>query len=101
MPQHNWRTEIIKQSEHDELLDYIEVEPGPAMRGHLSDFFNQRGVLVFLLVHHRPSGLSSRAPVRKEQRRYTAQYDREWLTLEEATKRMRRDLEGRWRPRTI
>lgn len=90
----SWRTEIIKESENDELLDYIDVEPGPEMRGHLRAFFESPGGAVYLLVHYRPSGLCRRARIQKDPRTFRAMYDGQWLTLEEAAKRMKRELEA-------
>lgn len=91
-----WRVEALTVDPRtDEIVDWIAVNPGPTMRGWLGSKF-QPGVaarpIPELRVVYVKTGQGKKAQIVKDGRWYRARYNGELLTLEAATKMMKKDL---------
>jgi hypothetical protein len=94
-----WKVEaVLYDPKAEEQLDWIEIAPGPTMRGWLGDKFSPciGGVMAravtFLMVTRLSSGATKQARIIKDRRKYRARYNGELLTLEAAVKMMKEEL---------
>lgn len=94
-----WKIEaVLYDPKADEQLDWIDSNPGPAMRGWLASKFSPAigGVrgrsMVMLMTTHLPSGATRQGRIMKDGRRYRVRYNGELLTLEAAVKMMKEEL---------
>ena len=92
-----WRVEGLSvDSENGEILDWVALNPGPAMRAwfgnQLKPGIGPSHESIMLSVIDLSTGKGLRAKVIKDRRRYRAKYNGELLTLEAATKMMKEDL---------
>lgn len=93
----SWNIEVIRRrTDGSGEIDWVRVNPGPAMRGHVGSWFRP-GIAgpsteVVLKVTHVPSLRAEEAVIIKDRRRFRARHKGELLTLEAAAKMMKEEL---------
>jgi len=93
-----WKVEVTRRFV-DEDMDWFTGNPGPEMRGRIGSWFKP-GVggpdwTAWLRVVRLATGEMKEAKISKDGRRYTARFQGQDLTLEEATKKMKEELRTR------
>jgi hypothetical protein len=92
-----WKIEGVRRlTKTDEDIEWFECNPGPSFRAQLRPWW-QPGLAgpdykVVLRVIYLATGQVREARINKDSRTFRAYYDGAYLTLEEATKKMKEDL---------